>query len=119
MHAKLVEVGAKLASRLSSGGTTVRTTFSRLKSSEVAEALIATWCIEFLRMRRMGGFNVVELVVISILMIGVRTIITEASRRKSSGHQGTMVMSNRYSQMEPVGHPHHPVKAGFWDRHWR
>ena len=97
MHAKLVGAIAKLVSKLSSGGTLVKTTFSHLKSNEVAEALIATWCIEFLRMRKFGGFNVIQLVAISLLMLGVRTIITEARRRKNGGHTRTVVVSNGYS----------------------
>lgn len=100
MHAKLVEVGAKLASKLSSLGGTVKTTFTNLRKDEIAEALIATWCVEFLRMRRLGSFNVVEIIVVSVLMLGVRTIINEAARRKHGGTtQKSVVVSDRITQV--------------------
>lgn len=103
MHAKLVEVGAKLASKLSNLGGTVRTTLRGLKKDEIAEALIATWCVEFLRMRRLGSFNVVEIVVISVLMLGVRTIINEAARRRNGGvTKKSVVVSDRITQVGQV-----------------
>ena len=58
-----------------------------MKKSEVAEALIATWCIEFLRVRKVGGFHVVEIIVISALMIGVKAIVVEASKRKDNANR--------------------------------
>ena len=73
--------------------TKVADKLSNLKKSEVAEALIATWCIEFLRVRKIGGFNVVEIVVISALMLGVKTIVVEAGKRKYHGSKREVVMS--------------------------
>ena len=102
MLVQIAKVSSILGSKLSSVATQAGTTFSRLKKSDVAEALIATWCVEFLRVRKVGGFNVVEIVIISVLMLGVKTIIMEASRRRYSGKGRTFVMSNRTSQMEPV-----------------
>jgi len=102
MLAQIVKVSSNLGSKLSSVATQAGTTFSRLKKSDIAEALIATWCVEFLRVRKIGGFNVVEIIVISVLMLGVKTIIMEASRRRYSGKGKSFVMSNRTTQMEPV-----------------
>ena len=81
----------------------VGTTLTHLRKSEVAEAMIATWCIEFLRVRRLGGFHVVEIVVISALMLGVRTIVKEAGRRRDSGKVRTHTMSVRTTQMDSMG----------------
>ena len=83
--------------------TQVVTTCSRLKTSEVAEALIATWCVEFLRVRKIGGLNVVQIVTISVLMLGVKTIITEASRRRYGGKDKSTVVSNRTTSVESMG----------------
>ena len=103
IHAGVVGARSILGSKLKSLGTRASTTFAHVRKSEVAEALIATWCIEFLRVRKIGGLNVVQIVTISILMLGVKTIITEASRRRYGGKDKTLVMSNRYTSMEPVG----------------
>ena len=99
MIAKLAKVRARLVSGLSSGTTRVRTTFSRVGTSEVTETLIATWCFEYLRLRKVGGFNAIEMVAISALMLAFRTIISEASRRKYGGKGKSIVVSDRYSQM--------------------
>jgi hypothetical protein len=88
MHQKLIGVRTKL-----------KTILSNLQSSEVAEALVATWCIEYLRVRRLGGFNVVEIMAISALMLGVKAIVMEANRRKYNGKGRTVVVSRRNTQM--------------------
>jgi hypothetical protein len=80
-----------MGSRLSTASTQVKTTLSHLKSSEVAEALIATWCVEFLRVRRVGGFNVAQIMAISILMLVIKQIILEASRRNGNGETRVIV----------------------------
>jgi len=74
-----------------------------MKKSDVAEAMIATWCIEYLRIRKVGGFNVVEIVVISALMLGVKTIVIEAGRRRYSDKGKRFVMPDENTQVEPVG----------------
>lgn len=89
MYPRIIGVGHKL-----------KEVFSNLKSSEVAEALLATWCVEYLRVRRLGGFNVVEITAISLLMLSVKAIITEASRRRYNDKSRTFVMSSRTT---PVG----------------
>lgn len=71
-------------------GSKTKSWFSRLGNAEVAEALIATWCVEFLRVRRLGGFHVVEIVVISALMLGLKAIVAEAGRRRNSGKTYTL-----------------------------
>jgi hypothetical protein len=81
----------------------VRKILSNLKSSEVAEALIATWCVEYLRVRRLGGFNVVEIIAISVLMLSVKAIIMEANRRRYSDKARTFVMSTGTTQMDEMG----------------
>lgn len=73
---------------------------TNITKNEVAEALIATWCIEFLRMRKVGSFNVAEMILISTLILTLRTLITEASRRRYHDKARTYVMSRRTSQLE-------------------
>jgi hypothetical protein len=102
MFAKAAEAATKLGSKLTKLPTRASTMFARVKKSEVAEALIATWCIEFLRVRKVGGFNVVEIVVISALMLGVKTIVMEASKRKYSGKARSVVVSRGPAQMDPM-----------------
>jgi hypothetical protein len=101
--AKLAKAEVSIGSGLSALSTRVKSMFTHVSSSEVAEALIATWCIEFLRVRRLGKFNVVEIMVISVLMLGVKTIITEAGRRRYSEQNRTIVMSNRTTQVDRMG----------------
>lgn len=76
--------------------------FSKINKSEVAEALIATWCIEFLRVRKIGGFNVIEIVVISAVMLGVKAMVIEASRRRYSDKERTFVMPPGSARVEPM-----------------
>ena len=90
-------------------GDKLKRVFSNLKSSEVAEALIATWCVEYLRVRRLGGFNVVEIVAISLLMLSVKAIVMEANRRRYSDKDRTFVMSTRRTQMGNVGFRRDPA----------
>ena len=103
MHARLAKVISSTGSRLSRAVTQAGTTFTRMKKSDVAEAMIATWCIEYLRIRKVGGFNVVEIVVISALMLGVKTIVIEAGRRRYSDKGKRFVMPDENTQVEPVG----------------
>ena len=115
MLAGIAKVSSNLGSGLSNVITQAGTTFSRMKKSDVAEALIATWCVEFLRVRKVGGFNVVEIVIISCLMLGVKTIIIEASRRRYSGNKNrTYVMSSGPSQMDTMGSEQHAPGASGW-----
>ena len=106
-----VAAGRSMGSGLSTSFTRAKTMFAQLSKSEVAEAMIATWCMEFLRVRKVGGFNVVEVIVVSALMLGVKTIIQEAGRRR--GHEGSksFVMSNRYTQMGRMAPYRDPFSA--------
>lgn len=109
--AGIAEASSSSASRLRSLFTRVSNTFSHMKSSEVAEALIATWCIEFLRVRKVGGFNVIQIVAISALMMGVKAIVMEASRRRYSDQNRTFVVSRRHAPMDSMArrqYPPHP-----------
>jgi hypothetical protein len=83
--------------------------FSHLKKAEVAEALIATWCIEYLRVRKIGGYHVIEIVVISVLMLGVKTIVSR--RSKEHGKTNSYPMSNGYTYMEPVASNRNSFRA--------
>ena len=115
MFAGVAKVSSVLSSRLLGGISQVGMTFTRMKKSDVAEALIATWCVEFLRVRKVGGFNVVEIVIISCLMLGVKTIIIEASRRRHGGNKNhTYVMSSGPSQMDPMGSEQHAPRTNRW-----
>ena len=87
---------------LSCAASKATTAVKNLKKSEVAEALIATWCIEFLRVRRAGGFNVVEIIAISALMMGVKAVVTEASKRKYHDTKRAVVVSGRSAQVGAV-----------------
>ena len=117
MFAKIAAVGLNTGSKLLTLLTRAKTTVARMKSSEVAEALIATWCIEFLRMRKIGGFNVVEIIVVSALMLGVKTIITEAGRRNSGDTRRSFVMSDELSSMDKVdNYGQNPFHARRWSK---
>ncbi len=92
-------------------------TLTNMKKSEIAEAMIATWCIEFLRVRKVGGFNVVEIVVVSALMMGVKAIIMEASRRR--GNVRSHTMSIRTTSVDSMGVDTHTVNPNRWTRRFR
>ncbi len=96
--------------------TRVSKQLGRMKKSEIAEAMIATWCIEFLRIRKVGGFNVVEIVVVSVLMMGVKAIIMEASRRRSNVRSYTM--SVRTTPMDSMGIDKHTADSHWWARRY-
>ena len=59
-----------------------KSVFPHLNRKEVTEVILSTWCVEFLRARRYGSFHIGQTVVISILMVGVRLIISETNRRQ-------------------------------------
>ncbi len=101
IHARIAGVRANTGSQLKGLAIQAKTTFSRLSNSDVAEAMIATWCVEFLRVRRFGGFHVVEIVVISVLMVGLKYMVTEASRRKRRGDKSYTMQTGR-AQMEQL-----------------
>lgn len=85
---------------MQSACASAKNVFSHLKKEEVAETLLATWCVEYLRVRRLGGFHVVEIIAVSILMLGIRAIVTEASKRRNNGNKRrTYVVSTGDSQM--------------------
>lgn len=90
---------------------------THMKKSEIAEAMIATWCIEFLRVRRVGGFNVVEIIVVSALMMGVKAIVSEASRRR--GNVRSHTMSIRTTPMDSMGIDERPTHSHRWTRRSR
>ena len=85
--------------------------FAALNKGELAEALIATWCIEFLRVRKAGGFNVVEIVAISALMMGVKAVVMEASKRRYDGKTQKVVMSHRTAPMDEMVFSEYPPGA--------
>lgn len=91
--------------------------FSGLRSEEVAEALIATFCVEFLRVRRLGGFNVVEIVAISALMLSLRAVVLEANRRRFNEKDRTFVVSRRNTQVGSMGINPNPSRS--YSRHTR
>lgn len=99
IHARIARVAASTESSFKDLFIRAKTTFTHLKSSDLAEAMIATWCIEFLRVRRFGGFHVVEIIVISVLMVGLKYMVTEASRRRRRGHK-SYEMQTGFAQME-------------------
>lgn len=103
IRATFVTALAGTGSTLRTASTRVKQTFSHLKSSEVAEALIATWCVEFLRVRRFGGFNVAQIMTISILMLIVKQIILEASRRNGNG-EARVVVSDWHTSVARRSH---------------
>lgn len=83
--------------------TKAKRAVSRLKTSEVADALVATWCVEYLRARRLGGFNVVEMMAISLLMLSIKAIVLEANRRHHNGKNRTVVVSSWDTQVGEMG----------------
>lgn len=64
---------------------------SHIKANEVAESLIASWCIEYLRARRIGGTNVYQILAISVLMLIVKIIVEESK----NGQTRRVVVSDR------------------------
>ena len=81
--------------------------FSRMKKSEVAEALIAAWCVEYLRVRKVSGFNVVEIIAVSALMMGARAVVMEAQRRRTDGEGKTVTVSSRITPVDGVAKRQH------------
>ena len=118
IHAMIAGVRANTGSQLKALATQAKTTFSRLSNSDVAEAMIATWCVEFLRVRRFGGFHVVEIVVISVLMVGLKYMVTEASRRKRRGDK-SYTMQTEGAQMERMDFGDYRSGTYHGSRHFR
>lgn len=54
-------------------------------------------------MRRLGSFNVVEIIVVSALMLGIKVINADSGRRRHEGSNKTFVMSDELAPMEFVG----------------
>jgi len=108
---------AKLISKLGTIPSRAKSTFKHIKKSEVAEALIATWAIEFLRVRRLGGFHVLEIIVISTLMLGVKAIISEAGRRQHNVRTRSYAMPNKRSRMESVDFNEYAFRTRYGPRH--
>lgn len=94
---------------LSAAKSKAITALRGIKSNEVAEALIATWCVEYLRARRIGGLNVVEIVLISALMLGVKTVVLEASRRRTNAK--AIIVSGRHSRMGTMEIREYPART--------
>ena len=92
----------KSVTKLSNVFTKIKAAFTYLKRSDIAEALIATWALEFLRVRRLGGFHIVEIIIISTLMLGVKAIVTEAGRRRHNVRNRSYDMPDGYPFMEPM-----------------
>lgn len=84
--------------------TRTKKALSQLSQNDVIEAALATWCIEFLRVRKVGGLNILQIVVVSTLLLGVKTIIVETSGRKKGNAQiRQFVMSAKGPRMESMG----------------
>ena len=90
-----------------------------ISTSEVAEALIATWCVEFLRARKFGGFNTIQVIAISVLMLGVKTIVQETGRRRYSDKDRAFVMSDKTTQMGTMGSYRNTANSDWRVRHGR
>lgn len=82
--------------------STIGLSLKRLGKAEVAEALLTTWAIEFLRLRKIGAIRPAEVIVVSLLSVIIKTILNEASRRKKDDRR--IVVSSWASQMEPMGY---------------
>jgi len=113
MYAAIAKIGQSTGSKLSSLFTRASSSFAHMKKGEVAEALIATWCIEFLRMRQMKSFNVIEMVTVSILMLGVKAVIADTGRRRHEGRNHTFVMSDELSPMDRMGNSKRSTSDSF------
>lgn len=111
MAVHIAKAGKNLGSGLRSLFTQATTIFSHMKKSEIAEALIAAWCVEFLRTRKVRGLNVVEVIAISTLMMGARAVIMEARRRKNGESEHSVVMSNRFTSMDRMAKRQHTIKT--------
>jgi len=88
-------------------------------NNEITEALVAAWCIEFLRLRRVGGFRPVEVITISLLMVVVRHLIQQAGKRGRSAEHGEIVLSDRTTQMGFMGYrrgAHGARRGARWTR---
>jgi hypothetical protein len=116
MHARIAGAVQSTGSMFKGLFTRAAASLAHLKKSEVAEAMIATWCVEFLRVRRFGGFHVVEIVVISVLMLGVKTIVSEASKRKRNATNRSYPMQSRYTQVEPMDIGRYPNRSRYGSR---
>lgn len=97
---------------------TIPTSLKRLANAELVEALIATWAIEFLRLRRVGGFRPVEVITISLLMVIVRHVIQRAGKRGRGEHH-EVIVSRRFAQVDPVGHQRDIFDGTRWKRSGR
>lgn len=83
---------------------TVTTQLKRLGNAEVAETVLTTFAIEFLRVRKVGGFRPIETITISLLMVVVRVIIAEAGKRGEQNGHGKVVVSRGPPPVEPMGY---------------
>lgn len=97
---------------------TIPTSLKRLGTADVAEALIAAWAIEFLRLRRVGGFRPVEMIAISLLMVALQALIKQAGRRGQNGHR-QVVVSGGHSQVDTVGYQRDLFESRRWKGHRR
>lgn len=114
MFAKAAEVGRSTGLKLSNMFTRATTTFAPMNKNEVAEVLIATWCVEFLRMRRLGSFNVIEIVVVSALMLGVKVVSSQTGRGRHEGSNRTFIMSDELAPMEFMGNGSRSTASARW-----
>lgn len=69
----------------------VKSIFVHLSQSEILETLIATWCVEYLRVRRISGFNTLQVFGLSLLMLGVKAVIIHAGRNNEPKHREVVV----------------------------
>lgn len=92
---------------LRSAKTVLLRHLSHLKSSEVAEALVAAWCMEYLKARRLGGFNIYQIMTISVLMLIVKSIIEH--KKDANEDENSVIVSDRITPMDPMGRVHDPT----------
>ena len=93
------------------------TQIKRVFDSDLAEMLVTTWAIEFLRLRRHGQFHFTHMILISLLMVIVRALIHEAGRRSDNGPHREIVLRSRRSQMESLGDRRSATGYDRWFKH--
>ena len=91
----------------------------RERNSDVAEAAIGAWCVEYLRVRKLGmGFHVIEIIALSVFMLGAKAIVSEAVRRRTGNGKGrSTTLQNWTPQMAAMGRARHTRQAAQGFRH--
>lgn len=97
MKAQLAKAGQGLGLRLANAFTVVKTAAIKVNKSELAEVIIATWCVEFLRTRRLTGLPVAAIVGISALTVMIKLVAVGTSRGRDGDE--TFVVSDWHASM--------------------